>query len=420
MLYKKEVYHSKSERKTYIAELPQSITGEYGPGIKSAVHVMKHVCNVSEPKITDFLNNFNVSISQSTISRMLTQGPDIEIFHQEKAGIFEAGLNSTTHQHIDATGAIVNGRNHHVQIICNPYYSAYFTCEHKDRLSIVDILLCGNPRNYYFNEEAFILLDEFRISGKLKTKIREKTFGQVLDTEQMNLLLDELFPDPGNGKNNRLRIMEAGVIAYYHYQSDIPVVLNILSDSAPEYKRITENQGLCWIHDGRSYKNLNPVAPSNQKELEIFLGKYWDYYQNLLDYKNDPEPKKAVELSLKFDELFATKTDYSALNDRIEKTKAKKPGLLLVLKHPEIELHNNPAELEARALVRKRDVSLHTISEAGTKSQDTFLTIVQTAKKLGVSAYDFIYDRISKKFELPSLSELIRQKTNPYEFCAET
>jgi hypothetical protein len=62
----------------------------------------------------------------------------------------------------------------------------------------------------------------------------------------------------------------------------------------------------------------------------------------------------------------------------------------MVLKHPEIPLYNNDAELGARAQVRKRDVSLHTMTEDGTKANDTFLTIVQTAKKLGVSAYAYI------------------------------
>jgi hypothetical protein len=50
------------------------------------------------------------------------------------------------------------------------------------------------------------------------------------------------------------------------------------------------------------------------------------------------------------------------------------------------------AELGARAQVRKRDVSLHTMTEDGTKADDTFLTISQTAKKLGVCAYEYIYD----------------------------
>ena len=86
-------------------------------------------------------------------------------------------------------------------------------------------------------------------------------------------------------------------------------------------------------------------------------------------------------LSLEFDQLFSSQTIYAELNERIKKTKAKKSELLLVLKYPELPLHNIMAELGARAQARKRDVSLHTKTEEGTKSQDTFLTIAQTAKK---------------------------------------
>jgi hypothetical protein len=87
-----------------------------------------------------------------------------------------------------------------------------------------------------------------------------------------------------------------------------------------------------------------------------------------------------------------------------------KSELLMVLKHPEVPLHNNESELGARAQVRRRDVSLHTMTEDGTKANDTFLTIVQTAKKLGVSTYEYIYDRVSKRFLLPSLAETITAK----------
>ena len=82
---------------------------------------------MSEPKIQKFFQNVGIKISQSTISRILTKGKDVEIFHQEKVEIFKAGLVSTPYQQIDGTGAKVNGENHHVQIICNHYYSIHFT-----------------------------------------------------------------------------------------------------------------------------------------------------------------------------------------------------------------------------------------------------------------------------------------------------
>jgi hypothetical protein len=39
------------------------------------------------------------------------------------------------------------------------------------------------------------------------------------------------------------------------------------------------------------------------------------------------------------------------------------------------------------------------------------MTIVQTAKKLGLSAYQYICDRMSDTFEMTSLAQLIREKS---------
>jgi hypothetical protein len=110
--------------------------------------------------------------------------------------------------------------------------------------------------------------------------------------------------------------------------------------------------------------------------------------------------------------LFSTKTGYDELDERIAKSKCKKEELLTVLQHPEIPLHNNLSENGARIQKRREDVSLHTKSEEGTRAKDTMMSIVATCKKLGVSAYRFIFDRVNKIFELPSLAELIRAKAN--------
>jgi hypothetical protein len=47
---------------------------------------------------------------------------------------------------------------------------------------------------------------------------------------------------------------------------------------------------------------------------------------------------------------------YDELDQRIARTRADKT-YLMVLEHPEVPLHNNPAELDARTRVRKRAVS---------------------------------------------------------------
>ena len=409
--YKKEVYYSAAQQKTYTGTLPPEIAGEFGPGVKTLVYTQKHVANMSEPKIKEFLENVGIYISAATISRILTHDP--AGFQQEKAAIFQAGLAATRYQQVDDTGARVNGQNQYVQIFCNPYYTAYFTTPRKDRLSVLDIMLGGQTRSYCFNTEAFHLLATFRVSQKIREQLRALAWGQVLNEEQMQQVLQQLFPHPPQGKNTRTRIREAGAIAAYHQQTDCPVIPILLSDDAPQFKQLTPEQALCWIHDGRHYKKLHPVVPCYQEQLGAFREQYWDYYQKLLVYQQSPDPEQVTALSVEFDELFATATDYPALAARIAKSKAKKAALLLVLQYPELPLHNNAAELGARAQARKRDVSLHTMSAAGTQAQDTFLTIVQTAKKLGVSAYDYIYDRVSQRFRLPSLAELIRLQSAP-------
>lgn len=63
-------------------------------------------------------------------------------------------------------------------------------------------------------------------------------------------------------------------------------------------------------------------------------------------------------------------------------------------------------------MARKRDVSLHTRTDEGTKANDTFLTIVETAKKLGVNQFEYIVDRVSKKYQMPSLAKIIREISN--------
>ena len=62
---------------------------------------------------------------------------------------------------------------------------------------------------------------------------------------------------------------------------------------------------------------------------------------------------------------------------------------------------------------RIRDINFQTVSVNGTKSKDTFATIVQTARKLGVNIYHYVYDRVSKKFEMASLAEMILLKAQP-------
>ena len=406
--YRREMYYSASTGKTYLGKLPCDIAGkgEYGVGVRSLIPLLKSECHLSESCILDFFQNFGIQVSSAYISNQWTKGYDD--FHQEKAAIFKAGLSSTSYQQIDDTSARVKGQNHYTQIVCNPFYSAYFTTERKDRLTVLDVFRNFSPRQFLYNAEAISLLDSFKLAKKIRRAVDEQLeTDKTYDENEFESLLNNI----KHGPQQRTRIMEACAIAAYRENKEKPLIKILMCDNAPQFKLLTEELTLCWIHDGRHYKKLNPVVPQHKTLRDDFLTQYWLYYQTLKDYKEAPDPNKAIEIKQQFDALFSTQTGYQQLDERIAKTYAKKKELLLSLKYPELPLHNNASELSARVQARARDVSLHTMSENGTKIKDTFMTISQTAKKLKLRTYDYIRDRVSGEFKLPSLAQLIEEKS---------
>jgi len=80
-------------------------------------------------------------------------------------------------QHMDDTGTRVDGVNWHCQVICNPLYTAYFTTERKDRLTVIDGLRNGRERVFRLNEEAMALLRQFGVSQRTIKPLRRSAVG---------------------------------------------------------------------------------------------------------------------------------------------------------------------------------------------------------------------------------------------------
>lgn len=397
------VYYSASLKKTFIAPLPLEYKGsEFGPGLKSLVITFYRDSGMTIPAIERFLKTFNIHISRSTLSAILIK--DHDDFHQEKEDIFNAGMKPGVYQQVDDTGSRVNGQNHYTHVFCNPFFTAYFTRKNKDRLTLLDIL-CRGELQYAFNKKAWALMHEFGLSKKWLNQIKPMLQIEPLTRESMDAILLKLFPKPYKHSTNRRIILESTALAYYQ-QSEY-FIQYLMSDDAPQFNRLASYHALCWIHEGRHYKKLNPLSELNRGILKAFLEQFWDYYAALLTYKESPSRLMAQQLSEQFDSLFSTTTGYDALDMRIEITRKKKKALLLVLTHPFLPLHNNGSELGTRVQARIRDINLQTISDKGTKCKDTFATIVQTARKMGVNIYQYIYDRVSKKYEMPSLAKMI-------------
>lgn len=406
--YRREVYYSPSQRKSYRGELPEEVRGqgEYGPGIRTLIPILKSEGNLSEKRILGFFRNFGIEISPAYISQQWTRG--YAIFHQEKSDLYRSGITHSDYVQIDDTSARVNGVNHYCQVVCSPSFTAYFTTPSKDRLMVLSVLTDFAPLQYLYNQQAQALLNTFKMADKTRVAVDEKLPCNVVmnETEFKAHLacLDSL------GVRQRVHLSEACAIAYYRQQTEFPIIKILLADDAPQFKLLTHYLALCWIHDGRHYKKLKPFVPIHQQLLAEFRSRYWAYYTELLKYQREPTLKKKLWLVKAFNEIFSSTTGYEDLDDRIAKTFAKKNELLLVLAYSQLPLHNNASELGARVQARARDVSFQTRSELGTKIKDTFMTINQTARKLGVSFYDYVYDRVTRLYELQSLADLITLK----------
>jgi hypothetical protein len=401
--FKREKYYSPGQQKTYLASLPKGFEGEFGPGVKAWVLDLYFSGGMSEPKIKEVLSQAGLMISSGQISYFITEKQ--QEFHQESAAVCEAGLHSSPWHHLDDTATRVDGVNHYCHIVCNPLYSVYRTLPHKDRLTVLQVLMGGKPLHYQLDGVAWLYLAEVGLAQKWQIRLSQLPQGEPMSEAELKQIFERELQ--GLGVQQQRWVKEALAVGWYQSQTDYPVVQLLVCDDAAQFHLVVEELGLCWIHENRHYKKLQPVLAYHKTVLEKVEKALWDYYRALQGYQKAPEPHKAVELEEAFEKLFGQKTGYVALDQRLSLTLEKKTQLLMVLKHPEIALHNNPAELSARQRVRKRDVSFGPRSPAGTAAWDTFQTLAATTKKLGINFFSYLHDRLCQTNLIEPLADII-------------
>lgn len=352
VLYRLERVYSPSEEKFYEAKLPEGLEQQrYGNELRAFILRQYFELRIPQEKILEMLLSEGIVISAGEISEIITH-KHIEVFEKERKEIMLAGLASTIYQNIDDTGGREDGVNQYISVICNEYYSSFYTNPRKDHETVAGLL------------------------SDLETKT---------ETQQ---------------DNSQIKTLSEYI--------DI-----LMADDAKQFHNQTTIRALCWIHEDRHYKKLNPYFQEHKNLVEKFRQDLWDYYSELKAYKAKPSEQEKDRLSLAFDELFSRTTGYIELDHRIKLTLQKKAQLLVVLDYPEVPLHNNLAEQAVREVVIKLKISNGTRTEDGTKSWDIYLSVLGTCRKLGVNFYRYILDRISNSFSMPSLAELIAKQSQP-------
>jgi hypothetical protein len=407
--FERERLYSPSLRKTYLAPLPAGFdTGHLGPGLRAFVLTLHAAANVTQPKLQELLASLGLHVSDGELHHLLVEA--IEPLHAERADILKAGLASGPWQQIDDTGTSVAGHQEHCFALGNPLFTVFDTRPSKDRLTVLSVLQGQPELAFRVDARAVGLVEAFGASEAAvhvvrtlmaPTRFPAAAFEQALAPHRADL-----------GALAYRQVREACALAEYEVQTAVPVVQALLADEARNFDRLTDERGLCWIHEGRHYTKLVPGDDAAAaKELDAFQDTFWGYYRELRAYRAAPTVARAAALSARFDVVFGVTATWAPLAARIAKTRANKEDLLLVLTHPELPLHNNDMELAARQRVRKRDASLAAQSRAGVRAWDTLQTLVATAKKLGVSVYAFFADRVRGQGKIPNLATTIRERT---------
>ena len=420
-LYKVEVYYSAIEKKTYRAIIPQNGRGMYGSGVKTWLNMLNRSCDTTQSRLKLLFNSLGISISTGSINNYLLE-PKQWVLDEQKE-VLRAGLTSGEYAQIDGTKSVERGVSKATQIICGADFTVFYTKDNKKRLSVLEalqgIVKGEGVLKYGYNENTEEMLVALNVSPGIRQKIKE-IFGNKSkegifewkgDKDAFEKQMRAFAPKIMAKKNIYARVMESFALSYYFMQDEFPVVEYLISDDAPEYKKLAKIiHGLCWVHDARYYKKLIPKIERHKDILSNVMEQYWDFYDTLIAYKEGSKEYQQLHKELikqKFDKIFNQTTNYFQVNECLKRTRKNKDKLLAVLDNPALPLHNNAAELGARRIVRKRDISLHSWSVTGTLVRDAFMSIVETCLKLNVSPINYILDRTTGEYSMPAISSLL-------------
>jgi cell division protein FtsB len=373
----------------------------FGPTLHSFVLYQYYHAQVTEPLILEQLREWGVRISSGQLHRLITEGK--ERFHREKDEILRVGLQVSRHIHADDTGARHRGRNGYVTHIGNEWFAWFETTPSKSRINFLELLRAGHT-DYVLNGEAL----EYMAAQKLPTEPLRKlaaASGQVFgDRTQWQAALQGW----GITQKRHVRIATEGALLGALLEHGFNRELAIVSDDAGQFNVFLH--ALCWIHAERVLAKLVGFNDSQRQALEQVRTELWQLYRDLKGYQAKPTLKAKRALAARFDALCATKTCFTSLNLALKRMHRNKAELLLVLERPDLPLHNNLSEGDIREYVKRRKISGGTRSEDGRRGRDTFASLKKTCRKLGLSFWTYLNDRLRGEARIPPLPALIQAR----------
>ncbi|MEK1891339.1 MAG: transposase [Phyllobacterium sp.] len=390
--------------KTLIAPLPEGVIGGFGPAVRRFCLVMHAQGQVTTERLTSILNGIGIEISKTQVVRLLTNG--LDGFAAEDAAVLHAGLISAPYLSVDDTGARHARKNCYTTQIGGERFCVFRATRTKSRLNFLS-LLTGNYQDYVLNDAALNYLEEHGADLSLIARLRrgepqrfanQVPFLEYLAQQGIDILAD----------NTVVRALsEAGLWGAIRHHGLLANTV-IISDDAGQFR--VGNHGLCWVHAERLLQKLMPATPRQASQLDAMRDLVWCFYKALKAFKQKPSPGLGKAIRYRFDRIFRVRTDYQELDKLLARLHRRKDELLKVLDHPEIPLHTNASENDLRTVVTKRKISGGTMSRDGRIARDTMLGLMKTCRKLGLSFWHYLGDRLGLNApgnSIPPLADLI-------------
>jgi hypothetical protein len=402
--YKRERWLT-PEGQTIIAPLPAGITSGFGPGVRRFCLALHTQGQVTTERLTDLLNGIGLSISKREVVRLLTT--DLERFEQEDRAVLQAGLVSSPYLTVDDTGARHARRPGVTTQIGGERFCVFRTGKSKSRLNFLSLLRAGCD-DYVVNEAALDYLRAQSVEATVLarfTKLQGHVFRSQMDwLEHLARCSINIFDRP------LLQLLDEaatwGALRHHGLMANTVVV----SDDAGQFRVATH--ALCWVHAERQLEKLMPASPKQAKAVELVREAIWCFYRSLKLWKQSPSPGGERAFRQQFDKIFGLRTGYKDLDALLARLARRKDELLRVLERPEIPLHTNASENDLRAWVIKRKISGGTMSADGRLARDVMLGLSKTCRKLGLSFFTYLGDRLGLNTgqpRLPPLADLVIQ-----------
>lgn len=397
-------YWSKELGKVIEGEIPEGFKGsEFGPQLRSFIIYQYYKNRVPHEKIINMLGDWGITISKGTVCSILNECSDV--FSEDLKSARDAGIKKCSQVHIDETSARYAGVQAYTFGASNQYFTSFTTGFEKNRWAAIGALLGGDQR-FLISRDAVSF-----IAKKLKKPPITNYFSKLEGVkfysrdELEKLLKDSLFEELTRVQLDIIRTGCAmGAIRSRLIGSPIKF---LITDDAPNFVNLIENHQLCWVHEIRKYKLCEVFKKIESQALEDLLNQWRTFYKLMKRFKANQTRELRIKVRSEFDRICNIVTMVKPLDYQLARTRANKKELLLFLKYPQLPLHNNMAEIDIRERVIKRKISLQNRSLEGMRAWDLMLSLASTCRKLNVSFWKYIEDRVSMREAIPYLGKVI-------------